>query len=48
MKPLYGSSDSRDMLGDCFAKVKEPTQLMSALESGFLRHKIKHWIIRDV
>jgi hypothetical protein len=25
----------------------EPTQLLSALESGFLRHEIKQWIIRD-
>jgi hypothetical protein len=38
----------RDMLADCFTKVMEPTQLMSALESGFLRHEIKQWIIRDV
>jgi hypothetical protein len=38
----------RDMLADCFTKVTEPAQLMSALESGFLRHEIKQWIIRDV
>jgi hypothetical protein len=38
----------RNMLADCFTKVMAPTQLMSALESGFLRHEIKQWIIRDV
>jgi hypothetical protein len=38
----------RDMLADCFTKVMEPTQLMSALESGFLQHEIKQWILRDV
>jgi hypothetical protein len=38
----------RDMLADCFTKVVEPTQLMSVLESGFLRHEIKQWILRDV
>jgi hypothetical protein len=37
----------REMLADCFTKVMEPTQLLSALESGFLRHEIKQWIIRD-
>jgi hypothetical protein len=36
------------MLADCFTKCIELTQLMSALESGFLRHEIKQWIIRDV
>jgi hypothetical protein len=38
----------RDMLADCLTKVMEPTQLMSALESGFLRHEIKQRIIRDI
>jgi hypothetical protein len=38
----------RDMLADCFTKGMEPTQLMSALASGFLRHEIKQWIIRDL
>jgi hypothetical protein len=38
----------RDMLADCFTKVMEPTQLMAALASGFLRLEIKQWIIRDV
>jgi hypothetical protein len=38
----------RDLLADCFTKDMEPTQLMSAFESGFLRHEIKRWIIRDV
>jgi hypothetical protein len=37
----------RDMLADYFTKVMEPTQLLSALESGFLRHEIKQWILRD-
>jgi hypothetical protein len=37
-----------DMLADCFTKVMQPTQLISALESGFLQHEIKQWIIRDV
>jgi hypothetical protein len=35
------------MLADCFTKVMEPKQLLPALESGFLRHEIKQWIIRD-
>jgi hypothetical protein len=38
----------RDKFADCLTKVMEPTQLMSALEFGFLRHKIKQWIIRDI
>jgi hypothetical protein len=33
---------------DGFTKPLELTQLMSALESGPLRHEIKQWIIRDV
>jgi hypothetical protein len=37
----------RDMLADCFKKVMEPIRLMSALESGFLRHQIKQRAFRD-
>jgi hypothetical protein len=38
----------RDMLANDFTKVMELTQSMSALESGFLRHEAKQWIISDV
>jgi hypothetical protein len=43
-----GLVSGRDMLADCFTKVMEPAQLISALESGFLRHEIKQLIIRNV
>jgi hypothetical protein len=38
----------RDKLADCFTKVMEPIQLMTALEPGFLQREIKQWIIRNV
>jgi ribonuclease HI len=39
---------TEDMLADCFTEVRDPKQLRNAMDSGFLLHDIKQWIVRNI
>jgi hypothetical protein len=39
---------TEDTLADCFTKVMDPKQIRNAMDSGFLLHDIKQWIVRNI